>query len=139
MTSGEALFSEICAHLKRRQRIRAVDPTSGTLELHDDNRTVRLTLDPSLLEEYAQQLDKHDIPNLSYSADDAHDRVRAKHVTMWIEEIFESDVHLSLLEIRLLRSPDGRISLVDQRGSARRSFPVSEAESSYWSPDRPAG
>lgn len=139
MTSGEALFSQIREHLERRQRVSAVNATSGTLELQDDDRTVRVTLDQNLLEGYFQQLDEHDIPDLSCSAHDAHDRVRARHITMRIEEIFESDVSLSLLEIWLHRSPNGRISLVDRRGFARRSFPVNDTEGAYWSPDRPAG
>ena len=137
MTDGEALFSGIGEMLGRRHRISGLDPKSGTFELHDDDRTVRVTLELDLLAEYFKQLDEDDIPDLSYSPQDAQARVRAKHITMCIEEIFESDIYLSLLEIRLGRSADGRISLVDRRGSARRSFPLTYTESGSWSPNRP--
>lgn len=137
MADGEAFFSGIGEILGRRHRISGLDSKSGTFDLHDDDRTVRVTLELNLLAEYFNQLDEHDIPDLSHSPQDAQDRVRAKRIAMWIEEIFESDIYWSLLEIRLGRSADGRISLVDRRGSARRSFPLTNAESGYWSPNRP--
>jgi hypothetical protein len=137
VTDAQAFFSAIGEMLGRRHRISGLDPKSGIFDLHDDDRTVRVTLKLDLLAEYFNQLDEHDIPDLSYSPQDARDRVRAKHIAMSIEEIFESDIYLSLLEIRLGRSADGRISLVDRRGSARRSPPPPHTESGYWSPNRP--
>jgi hypothetical protein len=137
MTDGEALFGGIGEILERRHRISGLDPKSGTFEMRDEDRTVRVTLESDLLAEYFRQLDEHDIPDLSHSPRDAQDRVRAKHIAMWIEEIFESDIYLSLLEIRLDRSADGRISLVDRRGSARRPFPLTNTEGGHWSPNRP--
>ncbi|HEX6355229.1 hypothetical protein [Actinophytocola sp.] len=134
MTDREVLFSGIGEIIGRRHRLSGLDPKSGTFELHDEDRTVRVTLELDLLGEYFNQLNEHDIPG---SPQDARDRVRAKHIAMRIEEIFESDIYLSLLEIRLDRSADGRVSLVDRRGSARRSFPPTTTESGYWSPDRP--
>jgi hypothetical protein len=137
MTHGEKLFSGIGEILGRRHRVSGLDLKSGTFELHDDDRTVRVTLEFGLLAEYFNQLDEHAIPDLSYSPRDAQDRVRLKHIAMGIEEIFESDIYLSLLEIRLGQAPDGRISLVDRRGSARRSPPPTYTEGGYWSPNRP--
>ena len=137
MTDGEAFFSCIGEILGRRHRISGLDPQSGTFELHDDDRTVRVTLQLDLLAEYCKQLDEHAIPDLSYAPQDAQDRVRAKHITRWIEEIFEADISLSLLEMRLGRSADGRLALVDRRGAARRSFPLPDTERGYWSPNRP--
>jgi hypothetical protein len=137
MTDGETFFSGIGEILGRRHRISGLDPKSGTFELHDEDRTVRVTLELDLLAECFSQLDEHDIPGLSRSPQNAQDRVRAKRIAMWIEEIFESDIPLSLLEIRLGRSADGRISLVDRRGPARRSFPPANTEDGYWSADRP--
>jgi hypothetical protein len=137
MTDGEVFFNGIGEILGRRHRISSLDSKSGTLDLHDADRTVRVTLKLDLLAEYFKQLDEHDIPDLSYSPQDAQDRVRVKHIAMWIEEIFESDIYLSLLEIWLDRSADGQISLVDRRGSARRSPPLTDTESGYWSPNQP--
>jgi hypothetical protein len=135
MTDGKALFNGIGEILERRHRVSGIDRESGTLHLHDDDRTVRVTLALDLLAEYSEQLDEHDIPELSTSPQDAQDRIRARRITMSIEEIFESDIHSSLLEIRLARSADGRISLIDRRGSAGRSIPSASADSGYWSPD----
>lgn len=137
MTDGEVFFNGICEILGRRYRISSLDPKSGTFDLHDADRTVRVTLKLDLLAEYFKQLDEHNIPDISYSPHDAQDRVRVKHIAMWIEEIFESDIYLSLLEIWLGRSVDGQFSLVDRRGSTRRSTPLTDTESGYWSPNRP--
>jgi hypothetical protein len=137
MNDEEAFFSDIGEILGRRHRVSGLDPKSGTFEMHDEDRTVRVTLELDLLAEYFNRLDEHDIPDLSHSPQDAQDRVRVKHIAMWIEEIFESDIYLSLLEIRLGRSADGAISLVDRRGPARRSSPLTNTESGYWSPHRP--
>ncbi|GHE69916.1 hypothetical protein [Streptomyces capitiformicae] len=137
MTDGETFFSSIGEILGRRHRISGLNSKSGTFELHDADRTVRVTLELDLLAEYFNQLDEHDIPGLSHSPQDAQDRVRVKRIAMWIEEIFESDISLSLLEIRLGRSADGRICLVDRRGPARRSFPPANTNGGYWSADRP--
>ena len=114
-----------------------MNPRSGSFELHDDDRAVRVVLEPDLLAAYVEQLDDRDIPGLSASPRDVQDRIRAKHIAMWIEEIFESDIRSSLLEIRLTRAADGRISLTDRRGAPQRSLPTAQAETGYWSPDRP--
>lgn len=137
MTGAAAFFSEIGEILGRRHRVSDLDPESGTFELHDEDRTVRVALDLDLLAEYFHRLDEHDIPDLFHSPQDAQDRARARRIAMWIAEIFESDIYSSLIEIRLGRSADGRISLVDRRGSARRSFPLTNTEGGYWSPSRP--
>ncbi|MTE17830.1 hypothetical protein F0L17_01510 [Streptomyces sp. TRM43335] len=137
MTDGETFFSAIGEILGRRHRISGLDPKSGAFELRDEDRTVRVTLDPDLLAECCNRLDEHDVPGLSRSPRDAQDRVRAKRVALWVEEIFESDISWSLLEIRLDRSADGRISLVDRRGPARRPFPTAGPEDGHWSAERP--
>ncbi|WP_461124844.1 hypothetical protein [Saccharothrix stipae] len=110
------------------------DPASGTFELHDEGRAVRVALAPDLLAEYFDQLDEHDIPGLSRSPQDEQDEVRVRRIALWVEEMFEADIRLSLVEIRLGRSAGGRISLVDRRGPVRRSIPTG---SGHWSPDRP--
>ncbi|GGT09589.1 hypothetical protein GCM10010156_77850 [Planobispora rosea] len=137
MAGGEPLFSGISEIIGRRHRISDLDPGSGTFEIQDDDRAVRVVLEPDLLAAYSEQLDEHDIPGLSASPRDAQDRIRVKHITMCIEEIFESDIHSSLLEIRLARAADGRISLSDRRGAPRRSPISTHTETGYWSPDRP--
>ncbi|MFD0203465.1 MULTISPECIES: hypothetical protein [Saccharothrix] len=137
MTGGEPFFSGIGEIVGRRHRISGLDPRSGTFELHDDDRKVRVELDSNLLAEYVTQLDERDIPGLSHSPRDAQDEVRIKRIAMWIEEMFEADIFGSLLEIRLDRSADGRVALVDRRGPARRSLPLANTEGGHWSPDRP--
>jgi hypothetical protein len=137
MTDGEALFRGIGEIIGRRQRLSALDPESGTFELHDGDRAVRVTLALDLLAEYFGQLDERHIPGLSHSPPEEQDLVRTETIVMWIEEIFESDISLSLAEIRLERSADGQISLVDRRGTARRSYPLANTESGSWSSDRP--
>lgn len=137
MTDGPAAFSSVFEILKRRHRISNADPGSGTFELQDDDRTVRVVLEPGLLAAYFEQLDERDIPDLSAVPQDAQDRIRAKYIVIWIEEIFESDIDSSLLEIRLTRAADGRISLTDRRGAPRSSFPPAFTETGHWSPDRP--
>jgi hypothetical protein len=137
MTDEEALFGAIVKVLKRRNQVSVLNPESGTFDLRDEDRTVRVTLELNLLAEFFDGLDEDQIPGLSYSPLDEQDRVRVKRIAMWIDEIFGSDIFLSLLEIRLSRSADGRISLVDRRGVARRSLPSASTEGGYWSPDRP--
>jgi hypothetical protein len=138
MTDEEALFKGVHQILERRHRVSDVDHGSGTIHLHDDDRTVRVHLAPDLLAEYFEQLDEHAMPELAQLPKDAQNRLRTRRVTMYIEELFESDLRSSLLEIRLIRSADGRISLVDRRGPARRSVPWPSAETGHWSPDRPS-
>jgi hypothetical protein len=133
----DVVFSAVLEHIGRWHRISDVDPGLGTFALHDDDRTVRVVLEPDLLAACFEQLDDRDIPGLSTSPQDAQDRIRAKRIAMWIGEIFESDIHWSLLEIRLTRAADGRISVTDRRGAPRRSLPTAQAETGYWSPDRP--
>lgn len=137
MTDGEALFSGIGEIVGRRHRISGLDPEAGTFALHGEDRTVRVELGADLLAEYVAQLDEDDIPGLSQSPQGEWDGIRIKRIALWIEEIFEADIYSSLLEIRLARSADGRISLVDRRGPARKSLPLAGTESGYWSPDRP--
>lgn len=137
MSEGEALVRGISQILGRGCRISGLDPRSGTFELHNADQTVPVTLALDLLAEYFHQLDEHDLPDLSHAPQDAQDHIRAKHIALQIEEIFESDISLSLLDIRLGRSADGRIRLVDRRGTARRSLPPASTENGYWSPDRP--
>lgn len=137
MIGGEEILSSIGDALARRHRIWSLDVEAGTFELADEDRTVRVILDLDLLEEYFNQLDERNIPDLFQSAPELQDGVRKKHIAMWIEEIFDSDIYWSLLEIRLGRSANGQITLVDRRGSARRPRPLTDRESGYWSPNRP--
>jgi hypothetical protein len=137
VTDEEAHFRSIVEVLGRRHRISGLAPESGTFELHDADRTVRVVLPPDLLAEYFTQLGERDIPDLPRSPREEQDRVRARHIIRSIEEIFESDIQLSLVAIQLDRSADGGISLVDRRGAARRSFPAANGEGGYWSSDRP--
>lgn len=132
MADGEAIFRGIGEILGRRYRISDLDPGSGALRLHDEDHSVRVVLEPDLLAEYFDQLDEHNIPDLAHSPHNTHDQVRTRYVVRSIEEFFESDLELSLLEIRLDRSADGRISLTDRRGAAQRPFP-SHTEGGYWS------
>jgi hypothetical protein len=134
MTDGAAILHGIGEILGRRHRMSVPDPGSGAFELHDEGRTVRVALAPDLLAEFFDRLGERDIPGLSRSPRDEQDEVRVRRIALWIEEMFEADIYLSLVEIRLDRSAGGRISLVDRRGPERRSIPT---ESGHWSPDRP--
>ncbi len=136
MTDGNVLFNGIGDIIGRRHQISGLDPRSGSFALHDAHRTVQVVIDVTLLGEYFEQLDENDVPNLAQSPEGERDRVRAKYVTMQIEEIFESDISRSLLEIRLVRSADGRPALVDRRGPAQRPFPPRSAGGAHWSSDR---
>ena len=134
--NAQAFLRAVGDILGRRHRMSDLDAGAGTFELHDDERSVRVTLPPALLPEYVAGLGEHAIPDLALAPQDARDHVRARYVTRWIEEMFESDISLSLLEIRLDRTADGGIALIDHRGPARRPFP-SAGDDGYWSPDRP--
>lgn len=137
MADGGVLFSGVFEILNRRHRVSDPDPDSGTFKLQDDDRTVRVVLEPEFLAAYFAQLDERDIPELATTPQDAQDRLRARYLAIWIEEIFESDLQESLTEIRLTRAADGRISLTERRGAQRKPFPWTHAEPGYWSPDRP--
>ncbi|GAB2699094.1 hypothetical protein [Thalassiella azotivora] len=137
MTEAQALFDGLVAILGRHHRVSGVDPAAGTLELHEDERTVRLTLPPDRLAELYAQLDEHDVPDLAHATPDARDGVLTRRVAVWVEEIVESDLSRSLLEVRLERSADGRISIEDRRGPPRRRVPPASGDGGYWTASRP--
>ncbi|MCK9897938.1 hypothetical protein [Frankia sp. AgB32] len=138
MADKRELFDAVVEILRRRYQISGLDSTAGTFDLRDEDRAVRVTLELNLLKEYFNWLDEENaILGLAEAQGDERDRVRLQYIIMQIQEYFDSDIFLSLVEIRLDRSADGRVSLVRRRGPERRSFPSAGAEGGYWSSDRP--
>ncbi len=136
MAAGETSLAEITRVLARRYRVADLNPGSGRLRLSDSTRTVWLDVPPALLDEYLAQLTDDTVSGLSGASAEEQDRLLVKHVVMRVEEIFESDLDLSLQEIRLARRADGRPSLGGHRGVARRPVPAPTVEGGHWSSDR---
>jgi hypothetical protein len=132
------VINGIVDFLRRRHHVTDFDITSGSLQLNDGDRAVRVELPSKLLDEYAAQLTDDSIPGLSESPADLQDRIRAKHIALWIEELFESDLDKSLLQIHLSRNPDGSLFVDGRRGPDTRRVPPPFAEGGYWSSD-PSG
>ncbi|SNQ51338.1 conserved hypothetical protein [Frankia canadensis] len=138
MADKQELFDAVVEILRRGYQISDLDSTAGTFDLRDEDRAVRVTLELNLLKEYFNWLDEENaVLGLAEAQGDERDRVRLQYIIMQIQEYFDSDVFLSLVEIRLDRSADGRVSLVRRRGPERRSFLSADAEGGYWSSDRP--
>lgn len=114
LSGFQAFIGDIVAILNRRHHITGLDRETGTFDLREDDRTVRVTLPPGLLDEYVGRLDEKAIPDLRHAEPETQDRLRVRHIVVWIEELFEADLTQSLREIRLTRTPDGRLSLVDR-------------------------
>lgn len=133
MINKEVLFESITDILRRRHKIAISSSGLGAFDLYDEGRTIRITLSPALLTDYFNQLEGHDIPGLHRLPKDEQDQARIDSIVMWVEEIFESDINLSLTEIRLEKSVNGRVSLVDQRGPSKRPLPFSGEKIGYWS------
>ncbi|CAJ59237.1 MULTISPECIES: hypothetical protein [Frankia] len=138
MADKQELFDAVVEILRRRYQISGLDSTAGTFDLRDEDRAVRVTLEPNLLKEYFSRLDEENsVLGLAEAQGDERDRVRLQYIIMLIQEYFESDTFLSLVEIRLDRSADGRVSLVRRRGTERRSFSLADMEGGFWWSDRP--
>ncbi len=138
MADKQELFDAVVEILRRRYQISGLDSTAGTFDLRDEDRAVRVTLELNLLKEYFSWLDEENaVLGLAEAQGDERDRVRLQYIIMLIQEYFESDTFLSLVEIRLDRSADGHVSLVRRRGPERRSFPLADMEGGFWWSDRP--
>ncbi|WP_055748637.1 hypothetical protein [Frankia sp. AvcI1] len=138
MADKQELFDAVVEILRRRYPISGLDSTAGTFDLRDEDRAVRVTLELNLLKEYFSRLDEENsVLGLAEAQGDERDRVRLQYIIMLIQEYFESDTFLSLVEIRLDRSADGRVSLVRRRGAERRSFSLADMEGGFWWSDRP--
>ncbi|MCM3882627.1 hypothetical protein [Frankia sp. R82] len=139
MVDKEAIFDAIAETLGRRHQLSDLNPAAGTFDLHGEGRSVRVTLTLNLLERYFDELTEKNVIALFYTQRDARDEARLEHIIMQIEESFESDMSLSLVELRLERSIKGKICLAERRGPNRRSFPPAglDLEGISWTADRP--
>jgi hypothetical protein len=132
---GESMLDDIVEFLGRRHRVTDLDRSSGRMNLSDGERTVPVELAPQSLEEYAAQLDDDSIPGLSDHPTHSRGRIRARHVALWIEELIESDLESSLLEIYLGRNSEGALFVDCRRSAVATSFPPTSTAGGYWAAD----
>ncbi len=131
-------MTEVVRFLERWHQVTEFEPAAGEMQIVGGDRALPVTLPPELMGEYLAQLDEEAIPDLAEAPPERGDRIRAKYIGIWIEEIVGSDLGGSLRSIVLTRGTDGSLVLEAGRRQVASGHQPPWGDGAYWTAARPA-